>query len=335
MVINWHAFKEHKEAMPLLIFDIAMLALISLSLLWLLIDSLLINTGIGILLSQQAPHLVLAYEKNWHPHLKLYDTLFTLFLLFELVIRWGWAIYKQTYHRWFFYPFVHWYDVLACLPNLQFLRLLRLVSVFYRLHKLGILLIGTRLVRFAKKYYSIVLEEISDRIVLNVLDGIQKELKTNNPVASELREKVLNPQKTIITQWFANRIGHFVDISYQKHEQELAIYLNQLTYHAISHNQEWQQLKRRLPFVGGLIEQELNAVVSSLVNDMAQTILKDLSHKDNAALHDLANAAFDTFTLSDEQLDVAIEKIAIDAIEIIKKQVAVQQWKLDEENEKK
>ncbi len=331
MVINWQALKEHKKVMPLLIVDLLILALISLNLLWLLTDTLIMNTGVGILLNQQAPHLVAAYHKNWHPHLKLYDTLFTLFLLTELALRWTWAIYQKTYHRWFFYPFVHWYDVLACLPSLQFLRLLRLVSVFYRLHKLGILLIGTSLIRISQKYYAILLEEISDRIVLNVLDGVQKELKTNNPVASELREKVLVPQKPIITKWLANRISHLVDISYKKHEQELAHYLHNLTYQAISHNPEWQQLKRRLPFVGSLIEHELNAVVSSLVNDMVQTVLKDLSKSDNAALEDLANAAFDTFTLSDAQLDVAVENIVVDAIEIIKKQVAVQQWKLEEE----
>lgn len=333
MVINWQALKEHKKAMPLLIVDLLILILISLNLLWLLIDTLIMNTGVGILLNQQAPHIISAYHQNWHPHLKLYDTLFTLFLLIELGLRWGLAIYQKTYHRWFFYPFVHWYDVLACFPSLQFLRLLRLVSVFYRLHKLGILLIGSSLIRISQKYYAILLEEISDRIVLNVLDGIQKELQTHNPVASELREKVLVPQKSIITKWLTNRISHLVDISYKKHEVELALYLKQLTYKTISHNSEWQQLKRRVPFVGSLIEQELNAVVSSLINDMTQNILKDLSKADNAALADLANAAFDTFTLSDAELDIAIEKIAIDAINIIKKQVAVQQWKLDEEKD--
>lgn len=333
MVINWQALQAHKKAMPLLVVDLFILVLISLNLLWLLTDTLIMNTGVGILLNQQAPHIITAYHQHWHPHLKLYDTLFTLFLLTELALRWGLAIYQKTYHRWFFYPFVHWYDVLACLPSLQFLRLLRLVSVFYRLHKLGILLIGRSLIRISQKYYAILLEEISDRIVLNVLDGIQKELQTNNPVASELREKVLVPQKPIITKWLANRISHLVDISYKKHEVELALYLKQLTYKTISHNSEWQQLKRRLPFVGSLIEQELNAVVSSLVNDMVQTILKDLSKSNNAALEDLANAAFDTFTLSDAELDIAIEKIAIDAIDIIKQQVAVQQWKLDEEKD--
>ena len=86
--------------------------------------------------------------------------------------------------------------------------------------------------------------------------------------------------------------------------------------------------------MGGLIESELNSIVGSLVNSIAAKVLSDLSQPDNAALHDLADAAFETFTLSDAHLDKAMEQIAIEAIDIIKAQVAIQQWKVDELNEK-
>lgn len=332
-MINWQALKQHKKETPLLVVDVIVLFLISLNLLWLFIDAIIMQTGFGILLAKYLPEPILAYQQNWHPHLRPYDALFTLFLLSELMLRWLWAIYQKTYHRWFFYPFIHWYDVLACLPGLQFLRLLRLVSVFYRLYKLGIVVFGSRLVGISQKYYAIILEEISDRIVINVLEGVQKELRTNNPISQELRETVLNPQKAVITEWLANRISHLIDVSYQKHEQQLTQYLTRTTEHSIRNNKEWRNIKKRLPFVGNLIEDELNAVVSGLVNDVLQNILKDLAQADNAALHDLANGAFETFTRSDPKLDGAIEQIAIDAIEIIKRQVAIQQWKIDEQNE--
>mgnify|MGYP003435580605 FL=1 len=70
------------------------------------------------------------------------------------------------------------------------------------------------------------------------------------------------------------------------------------------------------------------------MNSIAAHILHDLSQPNNAALHDLADAAFETFTLSDAEMDKAIEQIVIEAIDIIKAQVAVQQWKLDELKEK-
>ncbi|HQV22171.1 MAG: hypothetical protein H6996_03265 [Moraxellaceae bacterium] len=333
-MINWQALKAHKTETPLLLLDLLVICLISFNLLWLLTDTVVMETGFGILLEQYSPQLTQGYKTDWHPHLRLYDAFFTLFLLTELGLRWLWAIHKKTYHRWFFYPFIHWYDVLACLPNLQFLRLLRLVSVFYRLHKFGIIVVGTRLVKLAQKYYAIILEEISDRIVINVLDGVQKELANNTPIAAELRDSVLIPHKAVISQWLANRISLLIKISHQKHEQELNTYIHQLTHHSIHHNPQWNSIKKRLPLVGNLIEDELHTVVASLVNDIAQQVLSDLSQQNNEALHDVADAAFETFTSSDAQLSQAIEQIIADSIEIIKRQVAVQQWKIEEQKEK-
>jgi hypothetical protein len=334
MLINWQALKKHKKETPLLIVDLIVLFLIILNLCWLLIDSLMMNTGFGILFAKYFPNIYHGYKSNYHPELPVYDALFTVFLLCELALRWALAVYKKTYHRWFFYPFIHWYDVIACLPSLQFLRLFRFVSVVYRMHQLEILVLGKRIIQTFQKYYGIVIEEISDRIVLNVLDGVQKELQANNPVAKKLRETVLVPQKEVITHWLANRISALTDTSYHQHEIELENYLHKVTYEAIHHNKEWLSIKKRLPFVGGLIESELNSIVGSLVNSIAAHILHDLSQPNNAALHDLADAAFETFTLSDAEMDKAIEQIVIEAIDIIKAQVAVQQWKLDELKEK-
>ena len=51
------------------------------------------------------------------------------------------AIRKQTYPRWYFYPFLHWYDLLGCIPigSFRMLRLLRLISLTIRLQKMGII----------------------------------------------------------------------------------------------------------------------------------------------------------------------------------------------------
>ncbi len=334
MLINWQALKKHKAETPLLVVDLFVLFFILLDLCWLLFDTVMMNTGFGILIAKYYPHFHLAYKTQYHPDLPLYDSLFTVFLLMELALRWSLAVYKKTYHRWFFYPFIHWYDVIACLPNLQFLRLFRLVSVAYRMQKSGILIIGQSITKAAQKYYGIVIEEISDRIVLNVLEGVQKELKANNPVSKQLRETVLTPQKDVITHWLANRISALTNVSYHQHENELELYLHKITQFAIRENKEWLSIKKRLPFVGGLIEDELNGIVGSLINSIVANVLHDLSQPNNAALHDLADAAFETFTLSDADMDKAIEQIIIEAIDIIKAQVAVQQWKLDEQQEK-
>ena len=66
MLINWQALKKHKKETPLLIVDLIVLFLIVLNLSWLLIDSILMNTGFGILFAKYFPHLFHGYKTNYH-----------------------------------------------------------------------------------------------------------------------------------------------------------------------------------------------------------------------------------------------------------------------------
>ena len=85
MLINWQALKKHKKETPLLIVDLIVLFLIVLNLSWLLIDSILMNTGFGILFAKYFPHLFHGYKTNYHPELPVYDAVFTIFLLFATI----------------------------------------------------------------------------------------------------------------------------------------------------------------------------------------------------------------------------------------------------------
>lgn len=334
MAINWQALKQHRSAAPWLALDMLMMCLIAVDLLWLLVDAVLFNSGIGVLLSRHMPALLHHYRQHWQDDARVYDSLLTGILLLELALRWGLAIVQRTYHRWFFYPFIHWYDVLGCLPGLQPLRLLRLVALFYHLSQLGILSIGQGLIATAQKYYNIVLEEISDRIVINVLNGVQQEIRSGNQVTGQLRDRVLTPQKAVIVSWLARRLSILTAQARRQHEQALADYLQTVVADAVHDNPEWRSLKRLLPLVGNRMEQQINALAGSLVADIAQRVLADLSRPDNQAIHDLADSAFDTFTLADEEMSRAIEQIALEALDLIKAQVAVQQWKIAEAAEK-
>ena len=179
MKIRWQSLRGHADA-PLIILDLALLLLITGNLLWLLLDAIMMNTGTGLMIARQWPDFARHYRDNLHPDLLLYDSYFTFFLISELLLRWAVAIYRKTYHRWFFYPFVHWYDVLGSipLPAFRVLRLLRIVSILYRLQKMGVIDLTTSgPFPIVYKYYQILLEELSDRIVVNVLEGVQREVR--------------------------------------------------------------------------------------------------------------------------------------------------------------
>lgn len=42
------------------------------------------------------------------------------FLIIELLVRWAIAIINKHHKRWFFFPFIHWYEILAIIPQLRF-----------------------------------------------------------------------------------------------------------------------------------------------------------------------------------------------------------------------
>lgn len=332
MKIRWHVLRRQPEA-PLLVLDLVMVGLIALNLLWLLIDALLLGSGVGVLLGEHFPRFLASYRDHWHQRLQTYDNWFTLFLVAELLLRWGIAIVRRTYHRWFFYPFVNWYDVLGCipLPFFRALRLLRLASILYRLQKLDVVdLSGSRVLQVVSRYYRMVVEEISDRVVINVLEGVQREVNSGGSLTHRVTGEILMPQRGVIVPWLADLLADTTAHAHALHRDRLGRYLDDALHQSLERNPEWQRLRRRLLFAGPAVQDELQRVVAGLLADTLDQILVDLGRRGNVAVQDVAAGLFDTVIAPHEERDAALRQIALDAIELVKQQVQVQQWKNEE-----
>lgn len=329
MKIDWRALKGNNEAF-FLAMDLLLLFLISLNLLWLLTDVILLNSGIGVLVKEAFPGFIASYLQHWHSKLLVYDFFFTIFLIGELSLRWGVAIRQKTYYRWFFYPFVRWYDVLGCipLPIFRALRLLRLISIVYRLQKIGVIDLSTSSpFVVAYKYYHIVIEELSDRIVINVMEGIQREVRSGGPLTHRLADDVLRPRRDVIIAWLAGLLAEGSAHVHGLHREKLGPYLETTFAHAIRCNEEWQTLKKRLLFAGPAVEAELQTIISSLLTQVLHDVLNDIGRRDNIAVQDVATTLFDQLTQPHAGMDEALRNIVLDALELLKAQVGIQQWK--------
>src|SRR5699024_6365167 len=115
------------------------LLLVNLSLI--IFDWLFLTSFVKEFLFTHANSFYHYYNENIHKNFLTIDLFFVAIFLTELLIRWGIAIRGHAYHRWFFYPFVHWYDTLGCIPiaSFRFFRILRIVSIGYRLQRLSII----------------------------------------------------------------------------------------------------------------------------------------------------------------------------------------------------
>ena len=112
--------------------------------------------------------------------------------------------YLLILNNWIAYPFIHWYDVLGCIPvgGFRSLRLLRIISIVFRLHKKGIIDIrSTWWYKLINRYYCMLAEEVSDRVVVNIINGTQKEIEAGAPITDKLIEQIIKPRQELIVEF--------------------------------------------------------------------------------------------------------------------------------------
>lgn len=183
-----------RQETTLLIVDVAMLVLLLINLGWLIFDWLFAARWFAGLIDQLSPAFHDWYATRVAPDFWRYDLVFVAIFLTEFMVRWMIAVRRERYLRWYFYPFLHWYELLGCIPLVGFraLRFLRVFSMLFRLNRLGVInLQNTAVGRFVRTYYDVFVEEISDRVVLNVLDGVQAELGSGQPLTHRIVDQVI------------------------------------------------------------------------------------------------------------------------------------------------
>ena len=121
-----------------LVYDIFMVFIIIFNLFCLAANFFLMSSiGAWFFEHIHLPQVLSFYRTHLHPWVITSEAWFIGFLIIELLVRWGIAIVYKHHKRWFFFPFIHWYEILAIIPQLRFLRLSRAGIIAYRLHELG------------------------------------------------------------------------------------------------------------------------------------------------------------------------------------------------------
>lgn len=326
---------RHSQETPFLVIDFLMLGLVFINLAWLLFDTLFTSQLVRTGLEWISPAFVEFYAVQVHANFVVYDLVFVAIFLTEFVLRWIFAIRYNTYHRWFFYPFVHWYDLLGCIPvgSFRWLRLLRIISIVYRLQKYQIIDISNvYLVRFFVKYIDVLIEELSDRIVINVLSGIQDEVAVGTPVVEKIVQQVLLPNKPLLVDWITSRINDLSDSVYQPRREEIRRYVDDVIANSIAKDQKVAALER-LPIIGDAVTEIIESTVSDIVFNVIDRIAADIGNEETDVLvHELTDMIIARLVQPNETLNIASKDILIDVLEVVKDEVRVQRWKLKETN---
>lgn len=339
--IDFAKLRATQQGLPLFI-DILMVILVIINLNLIFFDWSYSFTSFKELIEFISPTFNHFYANKIHPNTSYLDLIFVTIFITELLIRWSIAIYQKRYNKWFFYPFIHWYDVLGCIPmngTLKLFRLFRIVGMTIRLNNLGIIdLKSTYVYKKGAKYIDIVAEEITDKVVSNVIKGAQLEVQKDSPLIQKIALKVFEPKKEQINEWLNSSISEMLTVVYFKHRSDLNLYLKSIVTKSVNENQEIKRIAM-IPGLGKQIKEALDSSISNITFNVIDNSIEGIAKSKNIpAINDITNYIIQQLEIDqsgDKELSDLMKGIVVETLEMVKNHVEVKLWKINELNQKK
>ncbi|KXO73412.1 preprotein translocase subunit SecA [Acinetobacter venetianus] len=312
-----------------LVYDIFMVFIIVFNLFCLGMNFFLMsNIGAWFFNTIKLPSVLEFYRTHLHPWVIITEAWFIIFLIAELAVRWFLAIVQKHHARWWFFPFIHWYEIIAIIPHFRFLRLFRAGIIAYRLHELGYKVVPDNLRIKALFYYRVVMEELSDRVVITVIDGIRHELDTSSSHKKIIHDLV-DHHRQLFTITLASMLQESLAVALQQQEPAIKQKVGLIVNQAIEDTPELTQLLRLIPIVGGRIEQQIQSIGQRLGENISAGLIEPFTagspQKPNESYQLIAEKVSE-LNIDNHYLEELVESVVYESLEAIRKQVKVKQW---------
>lgn len=330
-MFNFAKLRSNNQQLRWFVFDIFMVFLALLN-----VNLIILDFTFSYHLGAQfyyflVPKLAFWYEFNIHSNFIWIDLSFVAFFALEFLLRWILAIYRKEYEKWFFFPFARWYDLLGLIPigSLRFLRVLRVVSILFRLQNMGVIdLKQSSFYPFINRYYKVFVEEVSDRVVLNVLDGIKDEMHSGEDFTKGMVTKVIRPNSDLMLSYTLSRIQFITQQIIKNHEQDIKAYLFKKVNMALAENSEMKLIKA-VPGLGGIIREQLDHAIADITYKVISGIVEDIARGEDVFSKEIKQISENVLDAleDDQELEEMVKMISSQTIDMLKEQVAKQKWK--------
>jgi len=315
-----------------LIYDIFMMGIIVINLFCLLSNAILMSNFAHWLFGMLQLDAVLSfYRQELNPWVITTESWFISFLLIEFTVRWSIAIIRKHHQRWFFFPFIHWYELLAITPQLRFLRLFRAIVIGYRLHEMGHHVVPQKLLKTLTFYYKLVMEELSDRVVMTVVDGVRHELNSSSTHRKIIHD-LIDHHRQLFATTLAEILQETLSTELKLQQHQISYQVGQVVNQAIEDTPELTQILRRLPIVGGILEQRIQDIGQRLGENISQGLLQPLvqgsMHEPNSLYQHIADK-ISNIDINNQNLEKLVESAVYESLDAIEKQIRVKQWKIE------
>lgn len=322
--MNLDKLRESRQGIWFVV-DLVMMGLLFINLILLIFDALYSTEAVYSLLDSNLPAFVDIYQPV-HDNFLFVDLWFIAIFLSEFVLRWIVAVRNKDYMRWYFFPVIHWYDLVGCIPveSARIFRFLRIISIMYRLHKYQIIDFKEwAIFRFLRFYYNVIIEELSDRIVAKILTDAQEDIAKGSKLLERVSEEIITPRKTIVTQWLATTAHYFGNsIKHPEKGEVIRQHVIKSVAKAVG-NDPNISLLNMIPVLGGNLEKRLENTVSSVVIDSITNMLEDLEEE---TVNELIDTGFNHFTKAEEELNEQVLNIIIEVLDLVKDHIAEKRW---------
>ena len=184
------------------------------------------------------------------------------------------------------------------------------------------------------KLANVIIEEVSDRVVLNVLRGVRNDFQEGRPISKAIMSDVVEPQKDKVIDLFFTKFADVSTGTYNEYKDDLKEYIQQKARNAVKNNRELAKLTA-MPVIGtsirGIIEKSvantayetISGVIADIASEKGAEVLKNITSK-------IADMVFKDM---EEQLGEIVKNVVVSSLDLIEKETNVKQWRIDEIND--
>ncbi len=256
------------------------------------------------------------YRDVIHPDFLLYDSVFILIFVSEILIQWILSIVFKSYSRWWLYPFVNWYDVLGCIPigAFRWLRLLRIGALMIRLHKMGVIdMYKTFFYRKFYELYQIFVREVADRALIVMVDAMQRGVKSTSE--SQLLAEAVKPDQAKLAKLLSSKIHEIIDKNYLAHREDVKQQIENIIKTGFENSEQMKKLGN-IPLVGGKITSQLEDLLSDVSFQLMDSLSSKLASEEIAQIvENMINTTLNT--MFQEQKDMKATSVTDDEIGLL------------------
>ena len=262
------------------------------------------------------------YVQQIHPMVTHIEAYFTGYLIAELLVRWGYAIYTHAHAKWFFFPIIRIYEVLAILPELRFLRLIRVGIIAYELKQHKIRLWPLNLEKNVVFYYHVFMEALTDQIVLTALQQVEREFDLNSSYQQRIHALIDEHRSQ-----FANTLGqvlqHEVATALQQQQADIVRGVGLVVHQAIADTPQIHQLLKLMPFVGGRIEHLIQGMGQTLGENITAGLVMQFSQAPQSDPHyQLIASKVSQVHLQQPHIHELVASVVQSSLSLIREQIA-------------